>query len=113
MTIASPLATTPRYRILVADDEPANIHTLNQILKGEYDILMATNGRQALELCRRHLPDLVLLDVVMPSMDGYQVCRELKHDDRTHNIPTIFITTRDSIEDEERGFEAGGVDFIT
>ena len=111
--VASPYATAPRHRILLVDDEPANIHILNQVLKGDYDIMMATDGRQAVELCRRQLPDLVLLDVTMPGLDGYQVCRELKQDQSTHNIPVIFITARDAIEDEERGFGAGGVDFIT
>jgi diguanylate cyclase (GGDEF)-like protein len=113
VNVASPYATTPRYRILVVDDEPSNIHMLNHVLKGEYDILPATSGEQALELCRRHLPDLVLLDVMMPVLDGYQVCSRLRQDALTRNIPVIFITTRDGIEDEERGFEAGGVDFIT
>ena len=109
----APHAPAPRHRILVVDDEPANILTLNEILKREYEVLLATNGRQAVELCRRHLPDLVLLDVIMPGMDGYQVCKELKRDEGTRDIPVIFITARDGIEDEERGFQAGGVDFIT
>ena len=112
-SIASPYAPAPRYRILVVDDDATNILMLNQMLKGDYDVLSATSGRQALELCRRHLPDLVLLDVMMPEMDGYRVCAELKFDPATQNIPVIFITTRGGIEDEERGFEAGGVDFIT
>ena len=113
VTAASAYASTPRYRILLVDDEPINILTLNQILKGEYEVMLATSGPQAIELCLRHLPDLVLLDVMMPVMDGYRVCSELKSNPLTGNIPVIFITTCDGIEDEERGFLAGGVDFIT
>ena len=106
-------APNHRYRILLVDDDPANVHALNQSLKREYDVLLATGGRQAIELCRRELPDLVLADVVMPGMDGFQLCRALKRDPDTRHIPVIFVTARDGVEDQEAGFEAGGVDFIT
>lgn len=101
-----------RPRILVVDDQPANIQTLYQVLKGEYDVSMATDGSQALAQCLRRAPDLVLLDVVMPGIDGFEVCRRLKLDPATRDIPVIFVTARDSPEDETLGLEVGAVDFI-
>lgn len=102
-----------RSRILVVDDQPANIQLLHRILKQEYDVSMATGGLQALEFCRRKLPDLILLDVLMPDLDGYEVCTRLKADPATRAVPVIFVTARDSVEDETRGLEAGAVDFLT
>jgi len=110
--VATPYSSTPRYRILLVDDEPANVLALREILKGEYELLPATSGEKALTLCRRHLPDLVLLDVVLPGMDGYRLCRELKADPLTRNIPVIFITGSDSPQEQERCFLSGGVDFV-
>jgi len=101
-----------RPRILVVDDQPTNIQTLYQVLKGDYDVAMATNGSQAIELCQRRPPDLVLLDVVMPGIDGFEVCRRLKTDPATRDVPVIFVTARDSTEDETLGLEVGAVDFI-
>jgi len=101
-----------RPRILVVDDQPTNIQTLYQVLKGEYDVAMATDGSQAIELCQRRPPDLVLLDVVMPGIDGFEVCRRLKTDPATRDVPVIFVTARDSTEDETLGLEVGAVDFI-
>jgi diguanylate cyclase (GGDEF)-like protein len=102
-----------RPRILVVDDQPSNIQTLYQVLKGDYDVAMATDGSQAIELCQRRPPDLVLLDVVMPGIDGFEVCRRLKVDPATRDVPVIFVTARDSTEDETLGLEVGAVDFIT
>jgi diguanylate cyclase (GGDEF)-like protein len=101
-----------RPRILVVDDQPANIQTLYQVLKGDYDVSMATDGSQALTQCLRRPPDLVLLDVVMPGIDGFEVCKRLKADPATRDIPVIFVTARDSAEDEALGLEVGAVDFI-
>lgn len=101
-----------RPRILVVDDQPTNIQTLYQVLKGDYDVAMATDGSQAIALCQRRPPDLVLLDVVMPGIDGFEVCRRLKADPATRDVPVIFVTARDSTEDETLGLEVGAVDFI-
>lgn len=101
-----------RPRILVVDDQPANIQTLYQVLKGDYDVSMATDGSQAIAQCQRRAPDLILLDVVMPGIDGFEVCRRLKTDAALRDIPVIFVTARDSAEDETLGLEVGAVDFI-
>lgn len=101
-----------RPRILVVDDQPTNIQTLYQILKGDYDVSMATDGLQAISLCHRRPPDLILLDVVMPGIDGFEVCQRLKADPATRDVPIIFVTARDSTEDETQGLEMGAVDFI-
>ncbi len=108
----SELPPAEHPRILVVDDQPTNIQTLYQILKGDYDVSMATDGSQAISLCQRRPPDLVLLDVVMPGIDGFEVCRRLKADPATRDVPVIFVTARDSTEDETLGLEVGAVDFI-
>ncbi len=103
----------PRQTILVVDDTVANIQILDGILNSEYEILFATSGKDALEIATKQVPDLILLDVVMPEKDGYQVCRELKHAEKTRDIPVIFVTANNQEEDESRGFAAGVVDYIT
>ncbi len=105
--------TEPRPSILVVDDIPANIHVLSRILKEECDIYFATDGNRALELARHRLPDLVLLDIMMPGMDGYEVCRRMKADAATRDIPVIFISAKSEVEDETHGLEVGAIDFIT
>lgn len=102
-----------RGRVLVVDDEPVNIHLLAQALEGQFDLFFATSGERALEVVSRQGVDLVLLDVVMPEMDGYQVCRLLKEREETKSVPVIFVTARSEVADEARGFAAGGVDYIT
>ena len=100
-------------RILVVDDTPANIKVLNDLLREDYAIAVATGGARALERARgEEPPDLVLLDVMMPEMDGYEVCRRLKADPRTRDIPVIFVTAMSDTEDETRGFALGAVDYI-
>jgi len=99
-------------RLLLVDDQPANVHVLAQALQGPYELLVATSGPRALELARGGV-DLVLLDVQMPGMDGLEVCRRLKEDDATRGIPVIFVTALGDVEDETRGFDVGGVDYIT
>jgi class 3 adenylate cyclase len=100
-------------RILVVDDTPANIQTVTAILKERgYRISVATNGRQALEVVERVSPDLILLDVVMPEMDGFETCRRLKSSDAWRQIPVIFLTARTETEDLVRGFEVGAVDYV-
>ena len=99
--------------ILVVDDAPANIQIALAILKEIYQVRVATNGAKALELAASDpVPDLVLLDVVMPGMDGFEVCTRLKADPKTRDIPVIFLTGQTEIEDETRGFQVGGVDYI-
>lgn len=99
--------------ILVVDDAPSNIQIVNSILKDSYKIRIATNGAKALELAKTDpAPDLVLLDVMMPGMDGYEVCTRLKSDADTRDIPVIFLTGQTETEDETRGFSVGAVDYI-
>ena len=99
--------------VLLVDDAPSNIQTANSILKDIYKIRIATNGAKALELVKvAPYPDLILLDVMMPGMDGYEVCTRLKADPETRDIPVIFLTGQTEIEDETRGFDVGAVDYI-
>jgi sigma-B regulation protein RsbU (phosphoserine phosphatase) len=99
--------------LLLVDDTPANIQIANSILKDNYKIRIATNGARALELANvTPLPDLILLDVMMPEMDGYEVCTRLKTAAETRDIPVIFLTGQTEVEDETRGFDVGAVDYI-
>src|SRR6201986_2520273 len=99
--------------VLLVDDAPENIQVANSILKDIYRIRIATNGPKALELAKVDPPpDLVLLDVMMPGMDGYEVCKRLKLDPVTREIPVIFLTGQTEVQDETRGFEVGAVDYI-
>ena len=97
--------------ILIVDDTPANITLLVGALSGEYQTRVATSGRRALELATEQ-PDLILLDVMMPEMDGYEVCRRLKADPATAAIPVIFVTARTEVDDETLGLDLGSVDYI-
>ncbi len=100
--------------ILIVDDMPQNLSLLTRILKEQgYTVQTAINGQSALEKIQTEPPDLILLDIVMPGMQGYEVCRHLKADENTRNIPVIFITALGDTEDKIKGFEAGGVDYIT
>ena len=102
-----------RKTLLLVDDAPANIQVANSILKDEYRVRVATSGAKALELVKvKPVPDLILLDVEMPEMDGYEVCRRLKADPETREIPVIFLTGKTEAEDETRGFSVGAVDYI-
>ena len=98
-------------RVLIVDDEPANIQVLAESLSG-YDLRFATSATRALELALEQPPDLILLDVVMPGMDGFDALRWLKTEARTQHIPVIFVTAMTELEDEERGFALGAVDYI-
>lgn len=102
-----------RPLILVIDDTPTNLHVMNGLLREQFATRVATSGHQGIQLALREpRPDLILLDVMMPGMDGYEVCERLKEDPRTESIPIIFLTARTGTEDEERGFAAGAVDYI-
>lgn len=109
MTIQSNTA----HRILIVDDEPTNIHMLAEALKGDYEVRFATDAARALEIAAGLPLDLVLLDVVMPGVDGFEVLRRLKSDSATRNVPVIFVTAMHEIDDEQLGFSLGAVDYIT
>jgi two-component system, sensor histidine kinase and response regulator len=100
--------------ILIVDDVPDNLYLLNKILRDRgYRVQLASNGQQALDSARSDPPDLVLLDVMMPNMDGYQVCERLKADRNTSDIPVLFISALETTEDKLRAFSVGGADYIT
>ena len=96
------LATDKRPRLLLVDDDPTNLHVLRQILGEDYRLSFATDGRKALQLAQ-HQPDLILLDIMMPELDGYAVCRQLKAQADTARIPVIFITALSDGQDEALG----------
>lgn len=98
--------------LLIVDDEPANLKAMQQTLQRDYHLFFATDGKKALEIAQREVPDLILLDIVMDGMDGYTVCKKLKEHPATKEIPVIFITILEDIENEEKGFEVGAVDYI-
>lgn len=100
--------------ILIVDDNPNNVQLLNAVLSMRgFDVMVAKNGLQALEIVKNELPDLILLDIMMPVMDGFEACRKLKECPETKNIPIIFLTAKSHIDDIMKGFELGGVDYIT
>src|ERR1044071_4153349 len=101
-------------RILVVDDVPANVKLMEARLSAEYfDVVTALSGREALALCERAECDIVLLDVMMPDMDGFEVCRRLKANPSTHHLPVIIVTALDQASDRVKGLEAGADDFLT
>jgi PleD family two-component response regulator len=100
-------------RILIVDDNPFTFAVLEDAFEGSYEVMRANNGLAALNLAAEEAPDLILLDVMMPGMNGYDVCRRLKSDPQTSNIPVIFITGLGDLEAETRGLELGAVDYIT
>ena len=101
-------------RILVVDDIPANVKLLEARLTAEYfDVTTAMSGREALAICERAQCDIVLLDVMMPEMDGFEVCAKLKENPATHHIPVVMVTALDQPSDRVRGLEAGADDFLT
>lgn len=106
--------TDKRARVLIVDDTPQNIHILLETLKDSFAIMAATSGEKALEIAQGPTPpDVILLDIVMPGIDGYEVCRRLAQDVRTKSIPVIFITSLNEEQDEARGLDLGALDFIT
>lgn len=99
--------------VLIVDDEPANISLLNEVLKTDYRIMVAKDGKRAILVAQSNPPpDLILLDIIMPELDGYEVLKRLKADEDTKNIPVIFVTSKDKDEDETKGLEMGAVDYI-
>jgi len=104
--------STERPSILVVDDEPFNLSLMDEILKTHYNVQTANNSLKAIELAFADPPDLILLDVMMPEMDGFEVCRRLMNNPATSQIPVIFVTAKNEIKDEELGFQVGASDFI-
>jgi len=98
--------------VLIVDDAPSNLAILTESLRSEFDIRIATGGIEALRLVRESPPDLILLDILMPDMDGYEVCRQLKIHAATRNIPVIFLTAKSDVADETKGLAIGAVDYI-
>jgi len=111
MKLASPESARPK--LLVVDDDPINIQALYRAFADDHQVLMATTGTQALEMCLTRQPDLVLLDVQMPDMDGHEVCRRLKDDPATRDIPVIFVTAHNDSAAEAKGLDLGAADFIS
>ncbi|MCK5191256.1 MAG: response regulator [Methylococcales bacterium] len=107
------LTNLPPQTVLIVDDEITNIKVLSALLRDDLEILFATSGTAALDMALSKKPDLVLLDIMMPGIDGYEVCRRLKANPQTTHIPVIFVTAKDQEQDEADGFEAGAIDFIT
>jgi diguanylate cyclase (GGDEF)-like protein len=106
-------APAGKPRLLVVDDQPINIQVMYQIFAADYQLFMATSGAQALAFCHTNPPDLILLDIVMPDMDGFEVCAALTADPVLRDIPVIFVTAHTEAAQETRGLELGAVDFIT
>jgi diguanylate cyclase (GGDEF)-like protein len=102
-----------RHKILIIDNEPTNIKILAEAFKPDYEALVATSGERGLKLAAEQSPDLILLDIMMPGMNGYTVCKLLKSDARTWNTPVIFISAKSLLEDELKGLDSGAVDYIT
>ena len=99
--------------ILIADDQPMNLSVLAGMLRERgYRVRAVTNGRKAVEAARAEIPDLIMLDITMPEMDGYQACRELKADPALAGVPVIFISAHDQPLDKVQAFQAGGADYV-
>lgn len=102
-----------RKTLLIVDDEPVNLNVLRTLLSNDYELLFAKDGERALTLAQTERPDLILLDIMMPALSGYEVCAALKSEPATRGIPVIFITALSDADDEARGLELGAVDYIT
>ena len=108
------MADLIKQHVLIVDDIPKNLQLLGNVLKSkDLKVAFAQNGKQALEYAQTKQPDLILLDIMMPEMDGYEVCRRLKDNDLTKDIPIIFVSALGEADDEYYGFKLGGVDYIT
>lgn len=102
-----------RYKILAVDDEAANLQVISSVLKDEYDVLTALNGHDAISQLKEHKPDLILLDVMMPEIDGFDVCKIIKANPAFVDIPIIFLTAMDTHEGARQGLEIGAIDYLT
>ena len=100
-------------RVLIVDDVKANVDILVEALRGEYKLSVALGGRQAIDAIDRNAPDLILLDIVMPDLDGYEICRRLRAAQTTRELPIMFLSSLEDVKDKARGFEVGGNDYLT
>ena len=107
------LKNAEKARILIVDDEPINIHVLSNTLTDTYNVFAVTSGREAIAFCMTHAPDLVLMDMDMPDINGVEACKTLKEKSETHDIPIVFVTGHGDSDAEDKCWEAGGVDFLT
>lgn len=107
------LEETGKPTVLLVDDMPVNISVLGMLFEHDYQVLVATSGERALELVGLHVPDIVLLDIKLPGIDGYEVCRSLRDNEATRNLPIIFVTARAEMADEEAGLAMGASDYVT
>ena len=108
-----PPDTGTKSRLLIVDDEPTNIHILSNILSEDYEIRAANGGQRAIDAAISQSPDLILLDMMMPEIDGLEVCKRLKANEATKDIPIIFVTSMSDPANEELGLQAGAVDYIS
>jgi len=106
------MTSTPST-ILIVDDEPINIDLLRETLKSKYRLIIATRGEQAYSLAVSKKPDMILMDVMMPGMDGFEACEKIKENPETSHIPVVFVTALNEVEDKSVGYEMGGSDYIT
>ena len=106
------LRTIEKPTLLLVDDEPVNLRVLKQLLAADYQLIFAKNGEEAIRLTSQRQPQLILLDIMMPGLTGFEVCRILKGQDDTRHIPVIFVTALNDEHDEAEGFEVGAVDYI-
>ncbi|MBF0574097.1 MAG: response regulator, partial [Desulfamplus sp.] len=102
-----------QYNILIVDDTEENIDILSDLLGEDYEVIVAMNGTDALQAVAENHPDLILLDIMMPGIDGYEVCKRLKSNPATNDIPIIFVTAMDEVTNETKGLELGAIDYIT
>jgi len=105
--------STDGNSVLIVDDENMNMFALTHMLRPEYTVYAAKNGQSAIRIAKKQLPDVILLDILMPEMDGYEVLSQLKSDEETRKIPVIFVTGLISPEDEKKGLEMGAADYIS
>lgn len=102
-----------KKRVLVVDDTPENLQFLVALLKDKYAVVAATSGQKAIEIAKNSKPDLILLDIIMPQMDGYEVCRLLKSEPVTSSIPVVFVTSKNDVFDDTIGYSVGASEYLT
>ena len=102
-----------KKRVLVVDDTPENLQFLVVLLKDKYAVVAATSGQKAIEIAKNSKPDLILLDIIMPQMDGYEVCRLLKSEPATSSIPVVFVTSKNDVFDDTIGYSVGASEYLT
>ncbi|MBT4933525.1 MAG: response regulator [Rhodospirillaceae bacterium] len=102
-----------KHQVLIVDDDTINIKLIGNVLREKFKILFATNGFDALKIAKANQPSLILLDVIMPEMNGFEVCEKLKSDPETHRIPIIFVTAENLPKDRFQGLGLGAIDYIT